>query len=94
MILTMIGKVGVIVLWMLCVINIPTKKLRKRISPPWFDSKTRHLLNKKGTARRRGKRNLRSNNWETFRDLRLACKSLLSRKRKVNFQNLPKADSK
>ena len=74
--------------------HIPTKVIKKRKSLPWFDSKVRHLLNKKETARRRAKRNPSTNTWETFRDLRRACKSLLSRKRKEFFQNLPKANPK
>ena len=74
--------------------HIPTKVIKKRKSPPWFDGETRHLLNKKETARRRAKRNPNSNIWENFRDLRRACKSLLSRKRKEFFQNVPKSNPK
>ena len=69
--------------------HIPTKIIKKRKSPPWFDSEAQHLLNKKETARRKAKRNPNGNIWENFRDLRQVCKSLLSRKRKEFFQNVP-----
>ena len=74
--------------------HIPTKIIKKRKSPPWFDSETQHLLNKKETAKRKAKSNPNGNIWENFRDLRRACKSLLSRKRKEFFQNFPKSNPK
>ena len=93
-ILTMIGNVGVIVLWTLYIVIFPPQSSRNVNLKPWFDSEVRHLLNQKETARRRPKRNPNTNIWETFRNLRRACKSLLSRKRKEFFEILPRANPK
>ena len=65
-ILTMIGNVGVIVLWTLYIVIFPPQSSRNVNLKPWFDSEVRHLLNKKETARRRPKRNPNTNIWETF----------------------------
>ena len=88
---TMTGNSGAIVLWMLFTDIFRLKSLRNASPPPpWFDSETHHLLNKKETARRKAKLNSSNHRLsENFRYLRRACKSLVSLKRNEFFQALP-----
>ena len=69
--------------------HIPTKVIKKRTSPPWFDHEIRHLLKEKETARRKAKKCGCLSHWEKFRVLRRSCKALIKRKRKDFFQSLP-----
>ena len=57
--------------------HIPTKILKKRKSPLWFDSEIHHLLNKKETARRKAK--LKSSSHSLWAE---ELESLITRKRK------------
>ena len=43
--------------------HIPTKVIKKRTSPPWFDHEIRHLLKKKETARRKAKKSGCLSHW-------------------------------
>ncbi|XP_028414165.1 uncharacterized protein LOC114537227 [Dendronephthya gigantea] len=69
--------------------HIPTKTIRRRNTPPWFDSEVRHLLKKKETARRKAKSSGRTCHLEKYRALRRLVKQLISRKRNEFFQTLP-----
>ena len=69
--------------------HIPTKVLRRRRSPPWFDNETRHMLKKKETARRKAKKSGRLCHLEKYRALRHSSKALIKRKRNAFFQSLP-----
>ncbi len=69
--------------------HIPTKVVKRRGSPPWFDSEIRHLFKRKETARRKAKKSSRPNHWENFRNLRRSLKSLVARKKREFLQPLP-----
>ena len=69
--------------------HIPTKVVKRRGSPPWFDSEIRHLFKRKETARRKAKKSSRPNHWENFRNLRRSLKSLVARKKREFLQSLP-----
>ncbi|XP_028417866.1 uncharacterized protein LOC114542544 [Dendronephthya gigantea] len=68
---------------------IPTKTIRRRNTPPWFDSELKHLINKKETARRKAKITGKTQHVEKYRLLRRLTKKLISKKRYDFYQTLP-----
>ena len=69
-------------LFLNCVaLYIPQNTIKRRSTPPWFDSEVKHLMKKKETARRKAKKTLRRHHWAKFRKLRRFTNNLISKKR-------------
>ena len=69
--------------------HIPSKKVKRRNTPPRIDGEVKHLLKKKNTARRKAIAKSSATAWETFRELRRQSKYLIPSKREEFFQSLP-----
>lgn len=68
--------------------NVPKVKRRSNNEPPWFDSETKHLVNKKRTMWRKARKSNSAHHWTQFKLLRIQVKRLLRTKHQSYLTSL------